>query len=390
MVTKADTNGSPVPPAGQLVRCVKDPARDRLWLVCAVRRTYTLDRNRCHLADEQQPLVIAPSFATDTEGRLTSLEDDTDFYPPKESTDVVVRGSVVPRHRTGEILIGVEVGRSVRTLSVSGERHVEVSASGTVRFSDPASIECVPLTYSHAYGGHDAHALAELTPPPNEHREDKSPRRRGLYAYPRNKVGSGYFIDIDRRRADGSLLPQIEDPADRLVPERLFVRRAREWINAPIPGSFQWMAHAWYPRIMRFVGGHLEHDPPAGPIREALFPDGHDLTGAIPSSGAVLRAYQGASPGLACERLRGGELILLRNLVPGHAELRSTVPAETPRFQLRPPGVSHVFEPDPVMQTLRIDLERRLLSITWCGAVRLLAVMSPKQLAETRISVEWR
>jgi hypothetical protein len=139
------------------------------------------------------------------------------------------------------------------------------------------------------------------------------------------------------------------------------------------------------------MGPVLRHQAPARGIREAQLGDGEDLVEMKPpGTGRVLpRSIQGASPGLACERLRGDELVILRNLHPTHQELRFELPAEVPRFALKVPGIAKVFEPEAVLQTVRIEPDRELLSLLWCGGVRLLAAVDREFLERCEVGVRW-
>jgi hypothetical protein len=272
-----------------------------------------------------------------------------------------------------------------------GERRVEVSAGGEVRFSTPEPFESVPLSWDLAYGGYDAYAHDELDPPKrrNGKRVDPGPRDEGVLAYPRNKVGRGYFIDVDRDRADGALLPQIEDPGDLLAPERLFVPSPRAWIDAPMPGGLGWVPHAWYPRMIRCLGAFLEYDPPARPIREAAFADGEDLKGPFRKNEMLPRGLQGAAPGMACERLRGDEMVILRGMMPGQEDVRFNLPGERPRLTVRPPGAPKAFTPEAVLQTVKIDAKVGRVVLAWCGVVRLLGALSDEQLEGAEHTVNW-
>ncbi|EYF02274.1 DUF2169 domain-containing protein [Chondromyces apiculatus] len=376
----------------QRVACMKS-ADSKLWLVCIARRTYAFAPGRVKLADAQLPLTLDPDIEVDPHDRYRTLREDTDLFPPKPATDVVVTGSKA--HAPGkvqELMVGVAVGRSARVLKVLGERRVEVTLDGDVHFPDPAPFESVPLTWDLAYGGYDAYAHDELDPPErrNGRRIEPSPRDEGVFAYPRNKVGRAYFIDVDRDRADGELLPQIDDPGDPLTPSRFFVPSPLAWLDAPASAGLGWVPHTWYPRIMRSLGAFLEHDPPTKPIREMAFPDGDDLRGPFLKNEILPRHVQGAVPGLASERLRGNELVILKHLVRGHPELQFTLPGERPTITVRPPGVPKVFTPDAVLQTVRIDGEQQTVSLTWCGAVRLVAPLAEEQLAETQLGFTWR
>lgn len=375
----------------QAVGCAKS-TDGKLWLVCVAKRTYTFAGGKVRLADEQALVVDEPDIEVDDHGRMRALRDDMDLFPPKVATDVVVTARAYPPGgRAREVMVGVAVGKSARVLRVLGERRVEVSVEGEARFSEPAPFESVPLSWELAYGGYDAYAHDEIDPPlrRNGRRIEPAPRDEGVFAYPRNKVGRAYFIDVDRDRADGELLPQIEDPGDPLTPGRFFMPSPKAWLDAPVPGGFGWVAHPWYPRMMRLMGAFLEHDPPTRPIREMAFADGEDLSGPFVKNEVLPRGLQGAAPGLAVERLRGDELLILQNLVRGEAETRFYLPGERPRMVVRPPGSPKAFTPEAVLQTVRIDAERRTISLLWSGAVRLLALMGEGQLSETALGVRW-
>ncbi|MBW2527611.1 MAG: DUF2169 domain-containing protein [Deltaproteobacteria bacterium] len=390
----------------------------RLALAGVVRRTYSIRSGRAVLADEQPPLVDVPVLATGS-GASAILVDDSDIVAPKIATDIVVRGQAYAPEPTRRLTIGVAVGAAVRTLEVVGERHASVSSDGQVGFSPPEPFEQLELSYEHAYGGYDQHAhqvmapldeqtqttIAELARLYDDEtqirlaedgredapRMDPPPRFLGPFAYPRNPVGKGYFIDLDRARADGAELPRIEDPADRLVPERLFLPSPFGWIDAPIPGSLGWLQHSWYPRYARFVGPLLQHDDPTKPIRETELGDGDDLIDMPPRGmdRVFVRALQGAAPGLARVRLQGNEPIELRNLHRSEPSWRFELPGQTPEITLQPPGLQ-TLRPKAVLQTVRIEPDRDLLSLTWCAAVPLMAEVGQDFLEQTLLGVRFR
>jgi len=375
----------------QAVGCAKS-TDGKLWLVCVAKRTYTFAGGKLRLADEQVLVRREPDFEVDENGRMRTLRDDMDLFPPKVATDVVVTGrAYAPGGKAREVMVGVAVGRNARVLRVLGERRAEVSIEGHVRFSEAAPFESVPLSWDLAYGGYDAYAHDELNPPKrrNGRRIEPSPRKEGVFAYPRNKVGRGYFIDVDRDRADGELLPQIEDPGDPLTPARFFVPHWRAWLDAPMPGGLGWVAHTWYPRMMRLMGGFLEHDPATKPIREMQFADGNDLKGPFAKNKVLPRGQQGAVPGMAVERLRGDELVILQGLVEGEAETRFQLPGERPRMEVKPPGSPKVFTPGAVLQTVRMDVEKRTASLMWCGATRLLQALEKVQVEGVELRTAW-
>ncbi len=382
---------------------VKSPL-GRVGLACAVKRTYSLDESgKLSLADEQVPLVFFQDFERTVDGDLRALLDDSDMLPVKEATDVVLHGSAHARSRTRELHVGLAVSGFARRLLVTGERHVEVSADGAPRFSSPEPFEKLALAHTVAYGGYDAHAHDLLDPPPpppapspldrelgpDLRTAQPPPRYPGVFAYPRNHAGVGYFIDVDRRRADGAALPQVEDPEDLLTPARLFVPSPTAWIDGPIPGSFGWVAPAWYPRLVRCAGPLFPVDVPPRPLREAALGDGDDLLGPFAPIGVMHpRALQGAAPGLARERLRGDEPVVLENLHAQRAELRFRLPGEAPRFVMRPPELK-AMTPRAILQTLRIEPDRDRVILTWIGVLPLAAPPPVEFVERTEFAVTW-
>ena len=386
---------TPMPFDGRGFSAAVGPVVDHegaLSLACVARRTYEYSvRGRIRLADTPDAVIKSPVFSRDDSGLISALEDDSDVVAAKIATDVVVHGSAFAPTSSRQWQIKVGIGRSMRILEVCGERRTEIK-NGQPIFSEPATTTMVPLSWELAYGGYDIHAQQQLSsPPPKSNFTGVAAlkRRQGLFAYPRNRIGRAYFIDIDRARADGARLPQIEDPVDRLTPERFFVPRIPMWIDAPIPGALGWLPHAWYPRGFRLIGPFISHTPPMRPIRESTFPDGHDL-GKIRVKGVCLpRSMQGAAPGLAVERLRGDEVVILGGLDAEATEVRFNLPGETPRYEVRLPGAQHVFRPKPVLQTIRVDTERRTISLTWSGAVRLIAPVTDEAIAAVSMRINW-
>jgi hypothetical protein len=362
-----------------------------------VKRSYALrsDGAALELAAAQDALRTEPELLLDDDGAMLDLLDDSDMVAPKPATDVVVSGTVrldeaATRHR-----VAVAAGNSHRIIELVGERRASVPSQGAVRFSAPEPFEQLELHRRHAYGGHDVHAQLRLDgayrmpnrrPPPGF-----VPSDIGIFAYPRNAIGTGYFIDLDRRRADGAALPRIEDPDDRLQPESFFVPTPEAWVDAPIAANLGWVPHSDFPRIARLLGPALACAEPNRPLREASFADGSDLAPLSQLSGQQVapRALQGAAPGLACERLRGDELVVLEGLLADAPNARFLLPGEVPDIELLVPDVG-AQSTKAVLQTVRIDLDRGVVSLTWCGAMRLVAPASAEFLSQCAPKVRWR
>lgn len=384
-----------------------DPRGGHLLLVCVAKRTYTLREGRPKLADEQVAIVDEPALEVDAHGGLVALLDDTDVSAPKELTDVVVMGSAHSPTKVRELYAAVAVGDVAKRVRVSGERRADVGPDGAVRFSSAEPFTSAPLSFTLAYGGYDGHAHDLFEPVTAdelaflEAEAPGTPRAQGLFSYGRNPVGRAFFLDVDRARANGALLPRVEDPADPLLPERFFVPRAELWLDAPVPGGLGWLRHDAYPRLLRLVGPILpmEHERPP---REAALPGGDDLLelqrleradGEHPLAGGGVdgplihpRALQGASPGLAARRLRGNESVILQGLHPTVSDLRTELPGETPRVRLTPPGLK-TLTPKAVLQTVRFEPDAGRFSLTWAAAVPLAAHPDDAFLAQTVIEV---
>lgn len=386
----------PESPSAELVTQVLGPPDGRPLLACLARRSYTLTGSRLTLADVQTPLLTLALSRTDPTSGDVTLWEDSDVLAPKPATDVIVTGSAHSQRPTPELMIAVAVGSSARRLRVIGPRVVDVAKDGAVTFSDPAPFEETELTPHLAYGGSDVYAqnhterragtlLAELPA------EERPARAQWLYAYPRNPVGLAYFLDKDRGRAAGAMLPRIEDPSDLLTPERFFLPSPRAWLSAPLPGLLGWIGPSWYPRCARVTGALPAHDAPPRPERESTFADGADLVEirSAPRLAFHARALQGAAPGLSVERLRGDEVALLENLRPGEPKVRFQLPGEIPTFRVTPPGLAEIACPSPVLQTVRIDAARGEVSLTWCATVRLATKVPVSFLRSTRLHVAY-
>ncbi|MFO0588258.1 MAG: DUF2169 domain-containing protein [Polyangiaceae bacterium] len=386
----------PASPTSELCTLVIAPPRSEPHLACLVRRTYTLNGGRLSLSDVQAPLLTTALSRTDPRTGEVYLWEDSDVHAPKPATDVILTGSAYSRSPTPELMVSAALGGSARQLRVIGPRIADVGRDGSVTFSEPAPFEETELTPLLAYGGGDLHAQNQterrggvlLGDLPDKERPT---RAQWLYSYPRNPVGLGYFIDKDRGRATGAMLPRIEDPADPLTPERLFVSSPRAWLAAPTPGLLGWIGPDWHPRCARVIGHYLAHDPAIGPDREAAFPDGADLSEIrrAPRLGFSSRGLQGAAPGLAVERLRGDEVGLLTNLRPNEASVRFQLPGEAPEIRVTPPGLGEM-RPAPVLQTVRIDTTSGQISLTWCATVRLLTRVPVSFLRACRLQVSYK
>ena len=62
------------------------------------------------------------------------------------------------------------------------------------------------------------------------------------------RSGTGVVLRNVRDVVDGLALPNIEDPDDLLIPERVIMEAPERWPLQPLPAGFGWRQRNWYPR----------------------------------------------------------------------------------------------------------------------------------------------
>jgi hypothetical protein len=164
--------------------------------------------------------------------------------------------------------------------------------------------------------------------------------------YPRNTIGCGYVLTESRERIDGLLLPQIENPADLLTPERLVVGAPVNWWRQPFPWSCDWFDALWYPR-QRFFGalprGLPDDDRELFEVRAGWAEPGQQkrLQETPAAEELDKRFADAASPGLILPFMRGDEQVQLESVLLGGQSLNLTLPGRAPRISVRFQGRDH-------------------------------------------------
>jgi hypothetical protein len=221
--------------------------RGSSWGYALVKHTFRLRGEGWKLARPEA--LIHDIRDEEAEARITP---DTDFWPIKPATDVVVQGSAfAPNGRpVRKRTVAVSVGRATKRAAVFGDRLIRWSSEGRVSFEPPEPFEEMPLDWRGAYGGCDFRV-----PVPNAERADVQMLLRvdhpGLY--PRNPMGRGYFVE--EGALDDAFLPNIEDPMDLLTPDRLITRDPKAWYRQPLPWNYDWTHPIMYPRCVFFGMG---------------------------------------------------------------------------------------------------------------------------------------
>jgi hypothetical protein len=370
-------------------------------LSVVVKRTYRLEFGadeetaRCVEDEYQLPLHTLETDPADPE----IVVQDADIYPWKPLTDVIVRGHAYSggRARAGEITAGVAVGSVVKALTVAGDRRCARSSSGRILISDPAPFERVPLRYDRAYGGVDRAAEARHGNPyaallpylPDEMRA----LRHSPYRYPRNGVGKGYVVEASAEGLEGLELPNLEDPTDRLTPERLVVGSPGRWPHMPLPWCTDWLSLASFPRI-GFLGGTAYHDALEGEFPEAargFIPAGYPRRGAFKDAWHA-RGSNAASLGLqvgpfSVEQI-GGIRFRVANLQPERPRVSFFLPAGGP--QIAADGRNgRLVSTQPVLHHVVIEPDLDRVSVLWRGSAPALRPYRLEELIQMPLSVEW-
>jgi hypothetical protein len=364
---------------------------DRPLLSVLTKRTYRVELDgRCILDGEQVPLVVDALPDPDNPG---VFGHDTDLYPFKPLTDVVVKGHATTYPARPRFDAVVEVGAAKKTVAVFGDR-LAALAGGEIIFAPPAPVERVPLRYDKAYGGADTAALEKYGDPYAELRPFLSPEialaPAEFYTYPRNACGTGYIFEPTVEAVNRLVLPNLEDPHDLLTSKRLLVGQPGRWPRMPIPHSFGWIETSDFPR-MAYLGVPPVHEPFEGPLPEAARGWAPDSL-LKPEPLMVKFSYRlanGASLGLQLPYLRGDEDVRLTHIHAKHRQVTIRLPGDRPRIWIdgRKAGLK---ETEPVLHTVLIDADAGRVSLVWRGAAEALRQYSQEELEKMPLKVEWR
>lgn len=175
----------------------------------------------------------------------STIRFESDFVPYKLATDVVLDGyAYAPGGRpVRELTASLTIGAHRKDLCIIGDRICQYRAGRMPLFTEPEPFTRMELRYERAYGGVDIHSDRKLACP-----------------YPRNHLGRGYAIRNAREVIDHLLLPNLEDPNDRLTPDRICLGHFMHWERQPVPQSFGWFSKYWQPRAS--LAGVMPADRP--------------------------------------------------------------------------------------------------------------------------------
>ncbi|HMB90392.1 MAG TPA: DUF2169 domain-containing protein [Rhodothermales bacterium] len=319
-----------------------------------VKRTYDLLPNQQAVrAATDTPITQIDEYYDHGDATWASVKYETDLFPYKAATDVVViakayapGGEAVPA-----LDAVVDIADRRKVIRVIGDRTCIYMDRRPPMFTEPVPFAEMEIRYEKTYGGKDLHSIPDLP-----------------FYYPRNPIGTGLVLKNTAEGVQGLRLPNLEDPADLLTPERVVLEEPTRWNQQPLPQGFGWFARTWYPRCS-FVGAMPAFVPPGTVMREerlGLVPAGQvDLARRFKLPSYDVRFNTGASPGLALPYLRGDEQMHLTNLTP-EGTFAFALPGDRPRLMLDI-GLGE-NELEPVLHTVCVRVEERQVDLVWGGA----------------------
>lgn len=365
------------------------------WILGVVaKRTYGVANGQLTEASAQIGLFEQPVLAED---QLT-FEHDTDLMLRKREVDVVITGHAYPHENDRRSTVEIRVGAFRRTLQVTGDRRIELDSQGRARFSPPERFERVSLGWERAYGGHDAAALETYGDPTERLRReagiDDGPAF-GLYAYPRNPAGRGYLVELTERAIELCRLPNLEDPARLLTPERVVYGNSLGWPGGPPPASTAWLPYSFFPRMTLLGFPAPPFDAEAYPIerfdevRTGLIPERSLADDTHVATLHDLRAAQSSAPGMRMEAIAPGTPVTITHAHPQHASWSFALPRQPPKMMLRLANEAP-REVRPAIRTLLIEPDEDRVCLVWVGEAAIDRPLMPEALAAVQHAVIWR
>ena len=214
------------------------------------------------------------------------------------------------------------------------------------------------------------------------------PEQLLLSSYPRNPAGCGWLLQPTLDAVAKLRLPNLEDPLDRLTPERLAVGDELEWTKMPLPQATGWLNYNAFPRSA-YVGfgiaGKLTSDVIAE-VERGYCPE--NLLDPNRTVADMQLVANGASPGLQFPRFSGGETIALDNMHPKQAKYTVQLPMEMPKIWVDG-RKGTLKETEPVIHTVVIEPDLDRVTILWRGSAPALRPYMPAELEKMPFKVEW-
>lgn len=297
----------------------------RQCLTVVSKGTYTipLSPSASPVLAKQTELVEADEFWG--EPGESAPKHECDFVPFKPMCDVIVNAcgysTSDPHHLNSHAKVGIRIGRWQKAMKVIGDR-TWIDRVLTWGVSEPSPFYKIPIHYANAYGG-----------------TDKTLESKGrVEAYTENPVGRGFYKHASSDAIHGQRLPNIEE----------FNKPITSLTTPYKPMSFGPVGRAWQQRS-QYAGTY-----------DALWKK--NVAPRLPADFDA-RYYQAAPQDQQLPYLLGGEKVELFGLTP-ELVTRFHLPVVPMFFTVFMKNGPHV-DLTPVIDTLSIDAEARIFSLTW-------------------------
>jgi len=316
------------------------------------KRTYRIRPGTVAVPDPGvEPIwVEADEYWDSNNPVLDAVKLESELVAWKPCTDVVVVGQAhAPRGKRARFLdCGIQVGAFRKVVRVFGNRKIQLKTMG-FDFTDPEPFDSMPLHYGLAYGGHHKKADGQEL------------------QYPRNPVGKGFLVTPEPADLVDLALPNLENPAQLLLPQDLALKSFERWTAAPEPWALGYTSRNFHPRVtLAGLQSDQAIEEEISRLQSAAASDGSSPQPPVP----VLNPdyFCGASKGLSLPYLRGDETVTLVYLDPDLPQFEFRLPAERPQLYLDVGlGIEWM---EPVLQNVVIFKGTNQVDLTWRGSCR--------------------
>jgi hypothetical protein len=350
--TSVDANDHALREAQKVVLPGQTPEGEHILSVLVKRSYEIVPGRRCTRAVADAKILPGDIYYDDPMNSAVKFESD--FVPFKIATDVVLHGKAyAPNGRQAQsVIASLQVGRSRKDILVIGDRVCRYREKVAPAFTDPRPFTTMEIGYDRAYGGIDIYSDPKLPCP-----------------YIRNPRGQGFVIQNTKKAVERLTLPNVEDPENRLTPDKLCLGHFMHWERQPMPQGFGWYGKSWHPRSS--YAGVMPADRATEQQLRTIYaqlvpPAQRQLYKQTKLPDMDFRFFNGASRGLALPFLKGDEEVRLVNLSP-QGELRTLLPNDCPRVGLDI-GMG-LQEPAVFLHTVMVRLEERQLDLVWRAAM---------------------
>jgi hypothetical protein len=297
-------------------------------LLIVLKGTWSLgEGGNLAIADEQMPIQQAPFY--NGEPGKSSLRYDTDIVLGKPGTDCALIGHAwAQQSGVPHVDVTFAVGPVSRQARVFGVRKWVKNRLRTVSIARVASLEKIPLTWEHAFGGSDTSW------------QDSAFHEFCL----ENPVGQGFVAAKSTLSLDAQMLPHMENP-DELI---------RKPGQRPKPVGFGLIAPYWQPRA-GYAGTCDEN------WRKNMSP--------LPPADLDPRFFSSAAPGLCTPKhLTGTEQVLVKG-ASMQGTLSFNLPGVKPRASVR------CWQNEAVvplqLDTVIVEPDEARMVLVWRGIVNV-------------------